>query len=225
MFYVIDNILNEKELADIHAELQHLEFEDGKKTAGWIAHQVKGNLQAKDFDRTLIAKTIRANLLKNEQFRLCAAPVRLSSMMLSKYEAGMEYGLHSDDPIMESGKVRTDLAFTLFLSDPASYDGGKLEISLGDQSNEAGQVQYKLSAGSLLIYPAIFRHRVLPVNSGRRLAVVGWVQSMIRDHQRREIIRELTIAREALFRNGGKSNAFDGMCNALSNLVRMWAEN
>ncbi len=225
MFHVINNVLNAEELEAIHSELLAFQFDDGKITAGWIARSVKKNSQATHFDQTSFATTIRSNLMKHEEFRLSAAPLRSSALMLSKYEAGMEYGWHSDDPMMESGRIRTDLAFTLFLSDPASYDGGELEISLSNDRNEGGQARYKLPAGSILVYPAIFRHRVLPVVSGQRLVCVGWVQSMIRDHQKREIIRELTVAREALFLKEGKSAAFDGMCNALSNLVRMWAEN
>jgi PKHD-type hydroxylase len=225
MFHIIKDVLNASELKVAYAELQELQFDDGKITAGWSARQVKNNIQAKDFSRSLTAKTILGNLQKNENFRLFAAPLRFSTFMLSKYEVGMEYGYHSDDPMMEAGRVRTDLAFTLFLSDPSTYDGGELEIELAGQSGRANDTKYKLAAGSMVIYPATFGHRVTPVLEGKRLAVIGWVQSMIRDHQKRAIISELSVAREVLFRNTGKGEAFDGLSNALSNLVRMWAEN
>lgn len=225
MFHVIENILTENDLQTIYAEVGALEFEDGKRTAGRAARKVKNVLQAKGFNQTLAMKLMQNKLRRNEQFRLCAAPLRLSTIMLSKYEVGMEYGHHTDNAIMESGAIRADLAFTVFLSDPGTYDGGELEVSLCDHADESPALEYKLSAGSALVYPAIFRHRVKPVRSGQRLVAVGWAQSMIRDHHKREIIRELSIARDALFSVDGKSIAFDGMGNALSNLVRMWAEN
>ncbi len=225
MFHIIDEVLNAQELADIHTELQHIQFDDGKKTAGMVAKTVKNNVQAQGFDKTAAIKLIRKNLQNNEKFRQCALPMRMSSLMLSKYQPGMEYGYHSDSPIIELGRIRADIAFTLFLTDPAQYDGGELEIKIGDQVAGNLQHSYKLPAGSMLLYPAVFVHCVIPVTSGERIAVVGWVQSMVRDHHKRGILRDLSVAQEALLRSQGKSPTVDGMNNALSNLLRLWAEN
>lgn len=225
MFHIIDNVLNAQELADIHAELQHIQFDDGKKTAGMVAKAVKNNVQAQDFDKINAIKLIRKNLQSNERFRQCTVPVRMSSLLLSKYQAGMEYGYHSDSPIMELGRIRADVSFTLFLSDPAQYDGGELEIKIGDQAAGDVQQSYKLPAGSMLLYPAVFVHRVIPVTAGERIAVVGWIQSMVRDHHKRGILLDLSLAQDALLRTQGKTPAVDGMNNAMSNLLRLWAEN
>lgn len=225
MFQVLERVLNAQELADIHAELKNIEFEDGKKSAGIVATTVKNNAQAKGFDKTAAIKLIRKNLQNNEVFRQYALPMRMSSLLLSKYRTGMEYGFHSDSPIMELGRIRTDIAFTLFLSDPAQYDGGELEIKIENQAAGNIQQRYKLPAGSLLLYPATFVHRVIPVTSGERMAVVGWVQSLVRDHHKRGILRDLSVAQEALLRAQGKTPTVDGMNNALSNLLRLWAEN
>ena len=59
----------------------------------------------------------------------------------------MEYGSHVDDALMNG--VRSDVSFTLFLSDPASYDGGALIVE-----TSAGEDDIKLPAGSLVAYPS-----------------------------------------------------------------------
>jgi len=98
--------------------------------------------------------------------------------MFSRYGPGDRYGPHIDNAIHPAGQVivRTDLGATLFLSDPARYEGGALNIetSLGPQ-------RVKLGAGDLLLYPATTRHQVEPVTGGTRLAAIFWVQSMVRD--------------------------------------------
>ena len=72
--------------------------------------------------------------------------------MFSRYESGMQYGSHVDDALMDG--MRTDVAFTLFLSDPTSYDGGELTIE-----SAAGEETFKLDAGALVAYSATSLHR------------------------------------------------------------------
>jgi PKHD-type hydroxylase len=117
------------------------------------------------------------------------------------------------------GGARTDCSFTLFLSPPASYDGGELILS-----TSAGEDAYKLAAGSLVTYPATCLHRVAPVTRGTRLAAVGWVRSLIRDASRRELLFDLETARRRLFDREGKSEDGDLLAKCAANLLRMWCE-
>lgn len=57
--------------------------------------------------------------------------------------------------------MQTDVSFTLFLADTTSYVGGELvvETSVGEQP------QFKLQAGSMIVYPSTSLHRGLPVAS------------------------------------------------------------
>ena len=81
--------------------------------------------------------------------------------------------------------MRTDVSFTLFLSDPDSYEGGALVIE-----STGGEEDVKLPAGSLVAYPSTTLHRVAPVTEGVRLAAVGWARSFIRDPaQARDALR------------------------------------
>src|SRR5215468_4853765 len=112
-----------------------------------------------------------------------------------------------------------DVAFTLFLCDPASYDGGELTIE-----SAAGEETFKLDAGALIAYPATSLHRVADVTRGARLAAVGWARSFIRDPARRELLFDLDTARRQLFARAGKSAEFDLISKSFANLMRMWVE-
>src|SRR5262249_4304058 len=164
-----------------------------------------------------VRKLIAERILGNEVFRLAVRPKTLTPLLFSRYEPGMRYGSHVDDALMDG--VRTDVAFTLFLGDPASYDGGELIIE-----SAAGEDIFKLAAASLVAYSATSLHRGTDVTRGARLAVVGWARSFVRDPARRELLFDLDTARRQLFAREGKSAEFDLMSKSFANLLRMWAE-
>ena len=136
-------------------------------------------------------------------------------MLLSRYRGGMTYGTHVDDPVMNGN--RTDLSFTLSLSEADSYTGGELvmEDTLEDRA-------IKLHAGDMVLYPTSSLHRVEPVTDGERMAVVGWITSWVRDPARREILHDLDVAARAIHEDHGKTPAFDRIFKAKANLSRLW---
>jgi PKHD-type hydroxylase len=195
-----------------------LVFDDGKKTAGRHAREVKANDQAAPSpERDAILARVERALKENTLFRSAARPKAISPLILSRYRIGQTYGLHVDDALM--GGLRTDLSFTLFLADPESYDGGALIV---EDPLEARAI--KLAAGDMILYPATTLHQVEAVTRGERLAVVGWVQSLIRQGERREMLFDLDQAVEAVFSSSGKSPVFDTLVKTRSNLLRMWAD-
>lgn len=218
MLLVLENLLSAQEVAALRAMAEVLEFGDGRATAGLHARQVKANDQAlpsPELDAVL-GKVERA-LAASPLFRSAARPKALTRLILSRYRAGQTYGLHVDDALMQG--LRTDLSFTLFLAEPDTYDGGALII---EDTFEARAI--KLAAGEVILYPSTTLHRVEPVTRGTRLAVVGWVQSLIRDGAQREILFDLDQAVDACFAAEGKSALFDLLAKTRSNLLRMWAE-
>jgi PKHD-type hydroxylase len=193
-------------------------FADGRATAGWHARGVKHNLQARRggvVDDALA--TIRRALLKHEVFAIAARPKAIPRLTISRYEPGMTFGSHVDDALMDG--VRTDLSFTLFLSDPESYQGGALVID-----DAYGEREVKLPAGELFLYPSTTLHRVTPVTGGVRLAAVGWVRSFVRDPGQRELLFDLETARRRLFDREGKTAEADLLAKCAANLMRMWCE-
>jgi PKHD-type hydroxylase len=219
MQIVIGNVLSAEEVATVRAALERAEFVDGKATAGFAARLVKNNRQAEGSERALetVRKLIAERILGNDVFRLAVRPKALTPLLFSRYEPGMHYGSHVDDALMDG--LRTDVAFTLYLSDPASYDGGELAIE-----SAAGEETFKLAAGSLVAYSATSLHRVADVTRGARLAAVGWARSFVRDGARRELLFDLDTARRQLFAREGKSAEFDLVSKSFANLLRMWAE-
>src|SRR6266581_4235980 len=176
MQIVIGDVLSAEEVNTVCATLMRARFTDGEESAGFAARLVKNNRQAEGSDRSLetIRKLVAERILGNEVFRLAVRPKALSPLLFSRYEKNMHYGSHVDDALMEG--MRTDVSFTLFLSEPTSYDGGELTIE-----SAGGEETFKLAAGTLVAYSATSLHRVTAVTRGARLAAVGWARSFIRD--------------------------------------------
>lgn len=219
MFLIVQNVLNAAETGKAREALASAEFADGRETAGWHARLVKANEQVRRSDRSVddIRRSITEKLLQNSVFQIWARPKAVTPLILSRYKPGMAYGTHVDDALMQG--LRTDVSFTLFLSDPEAYEGGALIIE-----TTAGEEDVKLSAGALVAYPSNTLHRVQEVTQGERLAAVGWAQSYIRDPARRELLFDLETARRQLFEGTGKSPAFDLISKSATNLLRMWAD-
>ncbi len=217
MQIIIGNVLSAEEIKTVNAALARAAFVDGQATAGFAARTVKLNRQAAGRSLETVRKLVAERILGNEVFRLAVRPKALSPLLFSRYEQGMHYGSHVDDALMDG--MRTDVSFTLFLSDPSSYDGGELTIE-----SAAGEETFKLDPGGLLAYPATSLHRVAEVTRGVRLAAAGWARSFIRDAARRELLFDLDTARRQLFARAGKSAEFDLLSKSFANLMRMWVE-
>jgi PKHD-type hydroxylase len=219
MQIVIGDVLSADDIKTIRTALRGAQFVDGRATAGFAARAVKNNTQASGSDRSI--ETIRnlaaERILAHEVFSLAVRPKALTPLMFSRYEPGMNYGSHVDDALMQG--LRTDVSFTLFLSDPQSYDGGELVIE-----SAGGEEAIKLAAGALVAYPTTTLHRVNAVTRGERLAVVGWARSFIRDAARREMLFDLDTARRQIFARDGKTAEFDLMSKSIANLMRMWVD-
>lgn len=196
MDYQILPILEPSELESVLAELEQRHFVDGRATAHGGAQIVKNNLQ---IDRSAtpakLDQVIVSALRRNVAFQAFALPKRVMPPLFNRYEPGMEYGAHVDGAIMPTATepMRTDLAMTLFLSSPESYEGGELILQLA-----SGDQEIKLAAGDALIYSAKYIHRVEPVRAGVRLAAVTWVQSAVRDERIRALLYDLHLAMQKL---------------------------
>lgn len=217
MLFTLPDLLTPSAVASLRDRLQTLEWIDGASTAGWHAKTVKQNQQLASKPAAPLTKEVSQALLAHPLFQAAARPKSIQSLRFNRYTGGMAYGRHTDNAMMNGG--RTDLSFTLFLSDPEDYEGGELIVESVD-SEQA----YKLSAGSVLVYPSTSLHQVTPVTQGTRWAAIGWVQSYIRHAHQRELLFELDTARRSLFEKYGKTDEFDLVSKSLSNLLRQWVE-
>ena len=102
--------------------------------------------------------------LEARNFANSPFPQMIAPPLLTKYQPGQYYGAHADAAFINLGNhiIRSDLSCTIFLNDPASYDGGALLIRLGD-----GTLSFKLNPGEAIIYPSDTFHEVEKVTKRR----------------------------------------------------------
>ncbi|KCZ92164.1 Fe2+-dependent dioxygenase [Hyphomonas johnsonii] len=223
MFLTLSSVLNARDLARVLKKTGDLDWQDGARTAGGRARAVKRNLQAnlRSGPGAALHDFLMTTLSAHPVLVAAAQPARFSRLMLSKTGPDGRYGRHVDNPLMGEGpdRLRTDLSFTLFLSDPATYDGGDLVVE-----GVSGNHSAKPAAGDLVLYPSGDIHEVKPVTRGERLACVGWIESRVRDAQARTTLFELENIRASL---GAKlpPDAPDHLAldKVISNLVRRWS--
>jgi PKHD-type hydroxylase len=217
------DVLSSEELKSIRAQLEGASFADGASTAGWSAREVKKNLQitpdTPGYER--LAEIVGGAFFRNGLLQTALVPKASTQPLFNRYGQGMQYGPHVDAAVMGAGvnPVRSDIAITVFLSDPRSYDGGELVVNLNGLIG-----QFKLEAGSAIAYPANTLHHVSAVTRGVRDAAIIWVQSQVRDPAQRELLWDLENAKRQIFGREGKSLLFDAVSKSHANLLRMWAD-
>jgi PKHD-type hydroxylase len=217
---VVADVLSPSQVIEICEGLEGAPFRDGRLTAGAAAERVKINEQARGDDPGVVAlgRKVRLALESHPVVRSLVRPVRWSSFLFSRYRPGQQYGMHTDSAAMYDASgwpLRTDISFTLFLSDLATYEGGALLVR-----DLAGDREFRPKAGSAVLYQTGQLHRVTPVTSGVRLACVGWVQSLVRRSDQREILFDLEEVRTGL----GADEASLLIDKTIGNLLRMWGE-
>jgi PKHD-type hydroxylase len=227
MFARIPNVLNADQVHTVRSALDDpaAPWVDGRVTAGFQGAPVKNNRQldeASPMAREL-GQLVIAQLERNALFISAALPNRVYPPLFNRYGVGMQFGTHVDGTVrMVPGspyKLRTDLSATLFIAPPESYDGGELIVE-----NAFGQQNAKPAAGDLIVYSSTSRHRVTPVTRGERLAAVFWIQSLIRDDDRREQLYELDATIQRLTQTGADQESLVRLAAHYHGLLRAWAE-
>ena len=131
----------------------------------------------------------------------------------------MTYGAHADTAYMRFGSEmrRSDLSATVWLNDPASYDGGELVIHLGTRP-----VVIKGEPGSVVVYPSTQLHEVTPVRRGQRLVSITFIESLVPEEYSRTQLYELgeVLALEGLTMRWENRIRLDAVRN---NLLRLWS--
>jgi len=216
-------VLDRSELDVVQRMLAGAPFVDGKLSAGLAAKRVKHNLEVDRNARELeqLNNLVMGKLVQHPVYRSGALPLRVAAPYYARYTPGMQYGDHVDDPVMgaDGTLYRSDISITVFLSDPAGYDGGELVIN-----TPFGEQQVKLPAGDAVMYPSSSLHRVAKVTRGERLVAVAWLQSLVRDPARRELLHELNSVRERLLANTPETEDAKLINKTYVNLVRMWGD-
>ncbi len=226
MLVKVENVLTKEEVAHCRSVLEGTQWVDGKITAGAQSALAKHNLQVPEDApqaRALGEIVLRA-LARSQGFNSAAVPFRVFPPLFNRYDVGMKFGAHVDNAIRfiagPNIRVRTDLSATLFLTDPAEYDGGELVIE-----DTYGSQSVKFAAGDMVLYPATSLHRVEEITRGSRWASFFWIQSMVKDDGGRALLynldQSIISTRKEL---GDKHEAVLGLTAVYHNLLRKWAE-
>ena len=228
MLVAVPAVLSADQVASARDLIERAEWEDGKTTAGKQSAIAKRNRQLSHDSqaRQTVAAMILEALANNGLFMSAALPKSIFPPLINRYDAseGHGFGDHVDNAIRflpdGSGRIRTDLSATLFLSAPDEYDGGELVIE-----DSYGSHNVKLEAGDMILYPATSLHRVEPVTRGTRFASFFWIESMVRDDGQRTLLLEMDASIRTLAQRAGDHDpAIVSLTGCYHNLLRRWAD-
>ena len=218
MNYLTLQLLNEEEIEILIKTInkQNNLWEDGKKTAGSHASKVKNNLQLNRNSEVSkkYSQLIKKRILENQLIKSFSLPKIIHGIMFTKSSQNMGYGRHIDNPFMSTG--RSDLSFTISLTNKENYEGGELVIETINSEKE-----FKLDAGQMIIYPSTFLHSVKEVKTGERVVCVGWIESYIKSIEEREYLFDLDAGAKGLLAKYGRSDELDLIFKSYSNLLRL----
>ncbi|MBI3709225.1 MAG: Fe2+-dependent dioxygenase [Proteobacteria bacterium] len=230
MILCLQQVLTAAEVRSVLDALKDKSFVDGRASGGRSVQGIKHNLEMPhDEPRKRLSQLIHQALARHPTFGYAARPRKLAPFLFSRYEPGMYYGDHVDNPFMLDGPepIRSDLSMTIFLNDPASYDGGELVMDA-----DTAPTPIKLPAGDAVVYPSTTLHHVAPVTRGARWAAVSWVQSTIRNAGQRQILFDMQLVLDHLWQERQRANDENGPAAAAHkrlqktqfNLLRLWAD-
>jgi PKHD-type hydroxylase len=224
----VPQVLTADELRQARTLLQQATWVDGRVTAGVQSAQAKNNEQLPhdSAEARTLQQIVLVALNRNPVFFSAALPRRVFPPLFNRYGGSTNaFGNHVDNavrfiPGTLGERVRTDISATLFLADPAAYEGGELVVE-----DTFGTHPVKLPAGDLVLYPGTSVHRVLPVTSGHRLASFFWVESMVRSDAQRRLLYDMDQHLMQLRSTVGESDAaVIGLTGTYHNLLRLWAD-
>lgn len=228
MLLHLQGVLGGDQVAALRSRLEGADWVDGRETVGAQGARVKRNEQLADDSplRLALGREVMEAMQRHPLYFAAALPARTLPPRFNRYAGGGAYGFHVDGAVMASPAqdggtrhLRSDLSCTLFLGDPTDYEGGELVVH-----DTYGEHAVKLEAGDAILYPASSLHRVAPVTSGVRLAAFFWIQSLVRDDARRQMLFELDATIQALDAGGADQESLLRLTGIYHNLLRAWAE-
>nr|WP_315466024.1 Fe2+-dependent dioxygenase [uncultured Rhodoferax sp.] len=226
MLLHLPDLLTSEEVAHAQQLLQEAPWVDGRQGTGELAKQVKNNEQL-DHEGE-VARSIRELVLRgldrSPTFFSAALPKKVFPPRVNRYGGESNfYGNHIDGAVRympgSGQRLRTDVSCTVFLNDPADYDGGELTIA-----DTYGEQMLKLPAGHAVLYPGTSLHQVKPVTRGQRIACFFWVESLVRSDEQRRMLYELDMNLLAMRRRHGDSAETTALTGVYHNMLRMWAD-
>lgn len=226
MLIAIPDVLDAAGVARVRGIIDGADWVDGNATSGVQSALAKRNAQLPEDGAAAreAGDAVLDALGQSALFVAAALPLKVFPPLFNRYVGGQDFGLHVDNAVRirrgSDFRIRSDLSATLFLEDPAAYDGGELVVE-----DRFGPQTVKLPAGHMVVYPASSLHRVTPVTRGVRTASFFWIQSMVRDDGARRLLFDLDQAVQTVAGDRGQGDAaVVQLTGVYHNLLRRWAD-
>lgn len=225
MLLQIPQVIPAEQAAQFRARVVAAHWEDGNATSGHQSSQVKYNEQLPEdsVDAHEIGGQILAALHRSPLFFSAALPRQVYPPLFNRYAGGMTFGSHVDGAVRthppSGARLRADLSATLFLTPPEEYDGGELMVE-----DTYGTHAVKLAAGDMVLYPASSLHQVTPITRGVRVSSFFWIQSMVREDAKRDLLFQLDTGLQHLGRDVPDHAGVVQLMGVYHNLLRLWSD-
>lgn len=220
VFLEIEEFLTDAEVRQVAEMARKARFIEGRRSNPHNTTKNSHIADPGDAHGQQAAQLTLGAFQRSEDARNFVFPKRMAIPQLTRYSTGMSYGVHTDAALVAAADqpLRSDVSCTVFISEPASYEGGELAIYLGAQ-----EVRVKGNPGMAVLYPSTYLHQVTPVTSGERIVMLTFIESQIRDERQRGLLHVLNEVRaKEGFNIDWRSRTQLEYVSA--NLLRMWSE-
>lgn len=169
----VESFFSKEEIERLLAGLQTLATVDAKVGTETVEHAYRNSKVSFLTDNSWswlyskLASAVRQANSSNYNKQLCG----IEFLQYTEYDESYSgfYTAHVDETKTYTG-LRRSLSFSMQLSHPETYTGGEVVIYNGDQTFESNK-----QFGSITFFDSSLMHEVLPVTSGKRKSLVGWV--------------------------------------------------
>lgn len=91
------------------------------------------------------------------------------AVQFAEYGIGQHYNWHTDNFPLHGGPTDRKITVIVLMNDPLDFNGGDFQIRLYKEYNAP------LKKGSIIAFPSILEHKVIPVTSGFRYSATMWI--------------------------------------------------
>jgi PKHD-type hydroxylase len=167
------------------------------------------------------AAIVSSRLWSHPLFTLAVQPRHITTPIVTERTRNVPKLAAIDPAVLgDRNEFRADVGAIIFLNDGEDYAGGDLVFH-----GPAGEERVRGRSGECIVYPGSTSHGWLAVSSGSIWTVQLWVQSIVRDPRRREILYDVGYSLHLVQLFGPERTAdLTRLERCHNNLLRAWAE-
>lgn len=172
-YVCIDNFLNNEEVAEVIKHSRKYKLQSSTLVNDISVKEIRDSssvfIAPQGIEWLFRKLSLACHELNDKYFRFDIFGF-IEGLQFTEYVApSQHYNFHIDK--LRNNRVRK-LSVILQLTDEHDYEGGNLELHLGNDNNLFKAHRNK---GALIMFPSYILHRVTPVTQGKRNSLVGWI--------------------------------------------------